>query len=93
MAYGAVTVTDTVQLIIPANPRRHSHLVMNNDSLVTVYVGPDSSITALTGFPLGPGNQLLEDKSQVGFWAGDIYAICSAAESTEIRYWTRIKDS
>lgn len=92
MAYNAVTVTDTATLIIAASPRRQSHLIMNNDALITVYVGPDTAITDLTAFPLGPGNQLLEDKSKAGFHMGDIYGICAAAESTEVRYWTRVKD-
>ena len=92
MAYAAVTVTDTATLIIPASPRRQSHMMMNNDGAVTVYIGPDTAIADTTAFPLGPLNQLLEDKSKAGFHMGNVYGICSAGQSAEVRYWTRVKD-
>ena len=68
-------------------------MLINTDTSITVYIGPDTSVTDTTAFPLGPLNQLLEDKSKVGFHAGNIYGICASGQSAEIRYWTRVKDS
>jgi hypothetical protein len=93
MAYGTITVNDTATLIIPANPDRQSHLIMNVEGVQSIYIGPDNGVTTANGFRLGPGNQLLEDKSHAGYWQGDIYGIANAAQSADIRYWTRVHKS
>ena len=91
MGYAAVNITDTATLILTANSRRQSHLLMNNDTVNTVYIGGDSSVTDTEAYPLGPLNQLIEDKSKAGYQASAIYGICEAGKTAEVRYWERIR--
>ena len=93
MAYGAVTVTDTATEIIGPGVQRRSHMLFNRDAANTVYIGPDTSITTANAYPLGPLNQLLEDKAQAGYWKGPVYGICTAGNTAEVRYWTRIEST
>lgn len=93
MAYGSIVVTDVATKILSANPRRQSSLFANSSTENIVWIGPDSSVTIATGFPVGPLNQLLEDKSHVGFHMGDVYGVCAAGKTADIRYWERIKDT
>ena len=90
MAFGVVTVTAAPTKIITANPRRQSYMFANSDLANSIYIGPDDSVLDSTGFPIGPLNQFAEDKSQAGFYLGDVYAICPAGQTAEIRYWERI---
>lgn len=88
MAIGAVTITSTATKILSANVERRSHFTINTSTTLTVYVGPDDTVTTANGYPLGPEMQMHEDRSEAGFWKGDIWGI-TASGSAEVRYWER----
>jgi hypothetical protein len=88
MAMGAVSVTGSATLIVAANTARHSILIGNNSSTVTLYVG-DSTVTTSNGIPVPPGATLLEDSGGTTLWAGAIYGIC--ASTVDTHYWERTR--
>jgi hypothetical protein len=88
MAYGTVTVTEAATLIRSSNPRRHSIIVANQGSK-TVYLGADKSVTSDSGIPIIVNGSLTEDDGGTRMFMGDIYGICAAGETTDVRYWER----
>jgi hypothetical protein len=70
--------TTAIAMGIPAGCK--SVVIRNTDSTNTVYLGHDNTVTAGTGYPLGPGQALSWDTdSTVGSFTG--YAIASAANT------------
>lgn len=88
MAYGAVSVGNTATLIIPANVTRHSIVISNEDTALTVYFGPDTSITTANAPGIYPGGNFTEDSGATNTWKGPIYGIVSAGTAS-VRYWER----
>lgn len=89
MAMGAASVSDTATLIVAANTARHSILIGNNSSTLTVYVG-DSTVTTANGIPIPPGATLLEDSGGTTLWGGAIYGIV-ASSTADVHYWERTR--
>lgn len=85
VSYNTVTVTNAATLIKAASPLRQNIKVANTSSSVTVYYGPDSSVTASNGIPLYP-NQTLENETFLPGYKGAIYGITSAS-TADVRYF------
>lgn len=84
MNFGAVTVTDTLTLIMSPKNERRSYIIANNGNK-TVYIGFSSSVTAATGIPLFPTGRV-DIGGTEDVWAGYVYGICVTAESSDIRF-------
>lgn len=86
--YGAVTITSTATLILPANTARRGCLVVNNGS-VAVYFGFDASVTASTGMPLAASGGVLMDSGDNDSFRTAIWGI-TASSTSDVRYseWT-----
>lgn len=87
MAYNTVTVTVAATLIVAANPQRQSLILVNTGS-ETLYVGPDSSVTAANGVAIIQNGTLTEDSGGTRMFMGDVYGITNA-NTTDVRYWER----
>ena len=88
MAYGAVSVGATPTLIIPNNVQRHSIVITNEDATLTVYFGPDTSISTANAPGIKPGANFCEDSGATNTWKGPIYGIVSAGNAT-VKWWER----
>ena len=88
MGYDTVTVTDTATTIVSNNSKRIGLIIANSGS-VTIYVGPDSSVTSSNGTPLLANGTLTEDSGGTKMFMGDVYGIASSGESSDVRYWER----
>lgn len=88
MAYNQVTITTTVQLVIPANTRRTSILMGNEGVTNTIYLGQDTNLTASNGVGLAPGGTLGEVSGGTAVYKGPYYALTSTSTST-LSYWER----
>jgi len=62
------TPTTTATRIVSARPGRIG-LTMKNVGSVTVYIGPDSTVTTSTGFPLDE-DEVMEDEGYTDEWWG-----------------------
>lgn len=80
LAYAAVSVDDSAELIVAGKTQRKSVLIRNNDGTNTLYIGSDSDVTDADGMPLEPGESVRIDD-----YNGPVYGIGSAA-STDVRY-------
>lgn len=91
MAYAAKTIAATATLIVSANTNRKGIIFVNN-SAVTIFVGPDSSISATNALPILAGQSYTEDSGADKMWLGDWYGIVSA-DTANLRYWERVVGS
>jgi hypothetical protein len=89
MAYGAVTVGDTATLIVAQNSKRNKLIIVNTSQTLTVYIGPDSSITTSNAIPLYPNQGLNDDKIPESY-LGNIYGIV-ASSTANVRYWEKLQ--
>jgi len=82
--YGPITVTTSAtEIVVPASNKKGLFLV--NNSAVTVFVGPDSSITTSNAIPLYARSVLsFGGKDQA--WKGSIYGIV-ASGTADTRFW------
>jgi len=87
-SYNTITVGITPTLIIAANCERKGVLIVNNGS-VTMYIGPDSSITSANALPIFPGGSL-DDSGLLDSFRGSIYGIV-ASGTVDARYWEWIQ--
>lgn len=78
-----ITVGDTATIILAANPARKGHILFNAGSSI-VYIGADSGITTATAIPVAAGASFNLDVPGT-VYTGNIYGICAAGESTEVR--------
>jgi hypothetical protein len=85
MAYGNVSVLTTATLIVAANCRRKSLHLVNASLTKPIYIGPDASITTVTGFPLYENSTRDQAKIPEG-WLGAVYGIV-ASTTADLRYW------
>lgn len=86
MGYNAVTVTGSATQIVAANPMRKEVNILNYSDVMIVYIGPDSSVTVQTGFPVY-ANQNFSNKINISeHWKGPIYGILAGGTSS-VRYW------
>lgn len=89
MSYATITVdSNTAIEVIPANPQRHSLLIVNMGAGV-VYVADNSSVTTATGFALTSGSNLSEDSGGTKLYTGAYFGI-SNTQAT-VRYWERTR--
>lgn len=88
MAYGTVTASATPTLAIQANTLRHSIVLSNESTTVTVYFGPDSSISSANAPSIAPGGNFCEDSGATNTWKGDIYVVTDSGTS-DVRWWER----
>ena len=88
MAYNNISVGATATLIVAANSKRQS-LIITNDGTVTLYVGPDSSVTATNGIQIEEDGNFTEDSGGSRVYQGDWYGITSSG-TADARYWERI---
>jgi hypothetical protein len=88
MSYGSVTVTDTATQIVSQNTKRKRVTLVNTSASVTIYFGPDNSITDSNAIPLYPRQGLNLDKITEDY-LGDIYGITSSG-TADIRFWERV---
>ena len=89
MGYASVTVgSNTAIEIVPANPQRHSLLLINMGAGV-VYVADNNSVTTATGFALTSGTNYAEDSGGTKLYMGAYFGISNTA--TTIRYWERTR--
>ena len=84
-----VTVTNAATKIVGANAQRLSLVIENNGS-VTVYLGPDTSVSSSNGVPIISGGSFQEDSGGARMYQGDIYGI-TASSTSDLRYWERIR--
>ncbi len=49
--------------------REDSLLIKNSHATATIYLGASSAVTATTGFPLGPGETMIDEISNDDWWA------------------------
>jgi hypothetical protein len=87
MSYNTVTVTGTATKIVNANTQRQSLIIANAGS-VTVYIGPDASVTTANGTPIVAGGNLTEDSCGTRVYLGTVYGIVSTG-TCDVRYWER----
>lgn len=71
---------DPALLIVAANPNRVS-LTIVNEGTVKCFFGDDSSVTALTGTPLGAGGILEDVNTTVAYYG------ITASGTADLRYW------
>lgn len=83
-AYNTVTVTNSATLIVAANPSRKG-LIITNESNVTVFIGPDSSITSANAPSLPALGNITNSGLESGF-RGSIYGIV-ASGTADVRFW------
>lgn len=84
MLAGSVSVGSTATLVVNANNLRGAIAIVNNSS-VTIYIGPSTSVTTANGIPILPsGNMTVGGYAEV--WRGAVYAIV-ATGSADLRYW------
>ena len=85
--YNTVSVGVTAVAVVAANTWRRGATIFNNGS-VTIYVGPDASVTTANGIPIGNGGSY--DFNGFEVYKGTIYGISGTA-SQDIRYfeWTK----
>ena len=88
MAYNNISVGATATLIVAANSKRQS-LIITNDGTVTLYVGPDSSVTATNGIQIEEDGNFTEDSGGSRVYQGDWYGIVSAGTG-DCRFWERL---
>ena len=91
MAFNTVTIGPTATKIVDNNPQRIGLIIVNNDTVKTIYVGQDSTVTAANGIPVAPGANLTEQNGGGGteMYYGPVYAIPSAG-TVDVRYWERM---
>jgi hypothetical protein len=89
MAYSSVTVGNTATLLVAANTARLSLVIENNGS-VTVYLGPDTSVSSSNGIPLLADGSFQEDSGGARMYQGDIYGV-TASDTSDVRVWERIR--
>jgi hypothetical protein len=87
MSFNSVTVGNTATLIVDANCQRLGILIVNTGT-PTVYIGQDSSVTALNGIPLPTNANLTEDNGGTKMYCGPIWGI-TASSASDVRYWER----
>jgi len=84
-----VTVTNSATKIVGANTARLSLVIENNGS-VTVYIGPDTSVSSSNGIPILSSGSFQEDSGGARMYQGDIYGI-TASSTSDVRYWERTR--
>ena len=89
MAYNTVTVTTAATKIVDANSQRQS-LIISNAGSVTVYIGPDDSVTTANGMPIVGYGNLSEDSGGTRMQMGPVYGIVGAG-TVDVRYWERTR--
>ena len=82
-AFGAITVTTTATIILPANGRRRSCLINNNGSAI-LYIGFDSTVTSVTGMPVLAGGFWI-NSGETDAFRGVIYGI-AASGTLDVRF-------
>lgn len=87
MSYNAVSVTTSATLIVAANPRRQSLIIVNTDSTNKLYIGPDTNVTTSNGIEVATGGNFTEDNGGSKVYCGDVYGI--AGGTISVRYWER----
>jgi len=83
--YNSVTVAATATQVVGGSSARKGMLIVNHSETVTVFVGPDTSITTSNALPLLP----LATMSLSGYaeaWKGPVYAIVSSG-TLDLRFW------
>ena len=83
-----VTVGNTATLIVAANTARLSLVIQNNGS-VTVYIGPDASVSTSNGVAILANGSFQEDSGGARMYQGDIYGITDS--SSDVRVWERTR--
>ena len=81
--YGVATVSTTPTLIVAANNYRRQLILDNQSSTITVFIGPDSGITANGTISLRPGAELERDDR---WHRGDIWGV-TASGSAVVAFW------
>ena len=89
MSFNTVTVTSTATKIVDANTQRQS-LIISNAGSVTIYIGPDNTVTTSNGTPLVSGGNLTEDSGGTRMQLGTVYGIV-ATGTCDCRYWERTR--
>ena len=80
---GAIGMTGTAAVILPAAPTRKRHS-LTNTGLNTVYLGTDGTVTSSNGIPLAVGATTTLDPVGVAY-TGAVYGICAIGLASEIR--------
>ena len=84
-SYGTITVTTAATLIIDDNTSRKEIDIVNTDNSTTVFIGQDTSVTTLNGFPVYP-NQNRSKVKVLTDYMGPIYGIVASGTSN-VRFW------
>ncbi len=63
-----VTVGVAATQVLPESGARQAYVIVNN-SLANMWIGPDNTVTALTGFLLAAGQQFGADNDPAALWA------------------------
>lgn len=83
---GGADVTDTITLVVPYNSKRKKVTIINNDALLTVWLG-HGSVSTTTGIPLYPKGSMSDYRDPQGFiYQGGWTAIASAAGPARVTF-------
>jgi hypothetical protein len=91
MSYGNIDLNGTQQEIVAksvSSPPRIGLLLRNNGS-ATVFLGEDSSVTVLNGYPLEAGEELIIDfdGAIAPFFYRDAVHGITGGTTVDTRYW------
>jgi len=74
MGFNTVTITTSATKIVAANATRQSLIIDNIDS-VTVFIGPDNTVTTSNGVAIRKNGNFTEDNSGGRMYKGDVFGI------------------
>ena len=90
MGYNTVSIGTAVSLIVAANPKRQS-LVLVNSGPATCFIGQDTGITVLNSVFLESEDTLTEDSGGSRVYQGPYYGLAATGNTATIKYWERIR--
>lgn len=82
---GQVTVTTTATQIAVADTSRHSLIIINHSSTVSIYLSYANTVTATTGILLGPLQSITIEGMDDAVWG------ITAAGSAVVSWWDLVE--
>lgn len=83
----SITISTTPVLIYNINPNRIDVIVTNN-SAVTCYIGPNSSISPSNAIYLNQNDVFIDDYSGIKGYRGQLWGVTASGTAT-IAWWER----
>lgn len=89
MAFNTVTVGTTATKIVDANSLRQS-LLIENEGSVTVFLGPDNTVTTANGIGLRSCGTIAESNDGTKIHMDAYWGIVESG-TADVRYWERTR--